>query len=129
MAFDKDTPQVKEWMADYSNGKISAETAARLDVGGTGGEFGNITEEECDEEYTRIIIDQLTQDMENGMILDVKKLEKGTNLRMESWQDTQGTGIRASLEKAGVSDCIIAQIEQALPITDDIPITGDCSVT
>ena len=34
MAFNRDTPQVKEWMADYFDGKISGNAAARLDVGG-----------------------------------------------------------------------------------------------
>ena len=125
MAFNKDTPEVREWMADYANGRISDSTAARLNVGGQG-EFGEITEQECEDEYSRIISEQLRQDMENGMIIDVQKLEKGTNLQIEDWPNQ--TGIRAALERAGIPECMIAQIEDALPTTSDIQITGECTV-
>ena len=55
-------PEVKEWMRDYHAGTISADTASRLDVGGTGGEFGNISEEECEEEYNSMLIEAIMQD-------------------------------------------------------------------
>ena len=123
MAFDKDTPEVKAWMRDYHAGTISAETASRMDVGGTGGEFGNITEEECEEEYNSMLIEAINAGLEeNGGVLEFPKLKHDFKLRIdqEGWQ----TGIRAQLESAGVEECMIAQITGAMPTTEDINVTG-----
>ena len=124
MAFNKDTPQVKEWMADYHNGTISADTAARLDVGGTGGEFGTITEEDCKIQATYQILEEIYQNTLEIQKFKPKELNKVPSFN-RSWP-VGGTGIRAFLESNDAPDCIVASIDPNATYNEDDEIETSC---
>ena len=124
MAFNRDTPQVKEWMADYFDGKISEDTAARLDVGGTGGEFGTITEEDCKIQSTYRALEEIYQNTLEIQKFKPKELNKVPSFNIP-WP-VGGTGIRAFLQSNDAPDCIVAAIDPNATYDQDDEIETSC---
>ena len=124
MAFNKDTPQVKEWMADYHNGTISEHTASRLDVGGTNGEFGNISASECENQATIQSLQEIYDSTLELQKFKPKKLKYVPSFKRNF--PTGGTGIRAFLQANNAPDCIIAAIDPNATYDEDDEIDTSC---
>ena len=104
--------QVEEWKADVIDGTCSTVTENWLR-----NQMG-LSDSNFDDAY----LQELFQDL----IIDVKKLNKSPSFNINS--PTGGTGIRAQLEAAGASDCVLAAVDTSATYTEDDSIdASSCS--